>query len=109
MPSDPTREGARPIRRAGASAIELDDNVALYDDVGRLLILLNASAATVWELCDGIRTVNEMIATLAAAHPEEADVIAEDVRQTISKLAELGLVDEGAESARPDRQEEPGA
>jgi coenzyme PQQ synthesis protein D (PqqD) len=83
---------ARPARRDGANAVRLDDDLALYDDAGRLLILLNTSAATVWELCDGTTTLDEMVRTLADAYPEEAAVIADDVRLTVRKLAELGLV-----------------
>jgi hypothetical protein len=89
---------ARPVQRDGASAVELDENLALYDGVGQLLILLNPSAATVWELCDGTRTVDDMIDVLTEAHPDEARVIAGDVRQTIRKLAELGLVGAVAEA-----------
>jgi hypothetical protein len=81
-----------PARRAGASVVELDDNVAVYDDVGQLLILLNTSAAAVWDRCDGQTTVDDMVRALAAAHGADADDIAEDVRRTVTKLAELGLV-----------------
>ena len=91
MPAD--RPGvALPTRRAGASTVELDDNVAVYDDVGQLLILLNTSAAAVWEHCDGTTTVDDMVRALAAAHPDDAADIGEDVRQTVRKLVELGLV-----------------
>ena len=83
---------SRPVSRLGASTVELDDNVAVYDDVGQLLILLNSSAASVWALCDGSTTAEAMVEALAAAHPDHADVIGEDVRQTLRKLAELGLV-----------------
>jgi Coenzyme PQQ synthesis protein D (PqqD) len=86
-------EGAsRPVRREGAAAVELDDNVALYDDVGQLLIMLNSSAAVIWDCCDGTATVDDMVRALTAAHPDEAAVIGEDVRQTVRKLVELGLV-----------------
>ncbi|HEY5385883.1 MAG TPA: PqqD family protein [Acidimicrobiales bacterium] len=83
-----------PTRRAGASAVELDDNVAVYDDVGQLLILLNTSAAAVWERCDGRTTVDDMVRALAVEHGAHAEDIAEDVRRTLAKLAELGLVAE---------------
>ena len=83
---------SRPVSRQGASTVELDDNVAVYDDVGQLLILLNSSAASVWALCDGSTTAEAMVEALAAAHPDHADVIGDDVRQTLRKLAELGLV-----------------
>ena len=83
---------SRPVRRDGAAAVELDDNVALYDDVGQLLIMLNSSAAVIWECCDGTTTVDDMVRELTAAHPDDAAVIGDDVRQTVRKLVELGLV-----------------
>lgn len=87
-----------PVRRAGASAVELDDNLALYDDVGQLMILLNSSAGAVWNLCDGSTTVAAMVRELTEAYPDEAAVIGEDVRGTLRKLAELGLVEQGQEA-----------
>ena len=72
--------------------MELDDNVALYDDVGQLLIMLNSSAAVIWECCDGATTVDDMVRELTAAHPDDAAAIGEDVRQTVGKMVELGLV-----------------
>ncbi len=97
MPSEWLRGSTRPLRRPGFSAVELDDNVALYDEAGQLLILLNRSAATVWELCDGTTTVDEMLQVLTDAHLGPPDEIADDVRQTIRKLVELGLVAGGAD------------
>ncbi len=96
MPADWPRGESVPVRRDGAAAVELDDNVALYDELGQLLILLNTSAAAVWERCDGATTLNAMERELAAAHPADAAVIGEDVRQTVAKLAELGLVVDAA-------------
>jgi hypothetical protein len=84
-----------PARREGASAVELDENVAVYDDVGQLLILLNSSAGSVWKLCDGSTTVNEIVEALGETYPDEAAVIGDDVRETLRKLAEMGLVSEG--------------
>ena len=90
-------EGAsRPLRRAGASAVPLDDNLALYDEVGQLLILLNTSAAAVWERCDGATTLNDVVRALAEAYDADTALIGEDVRQTLRKLAELGLVVDAA-------------
>ncbi len=83
---------AFPARRPGASLVALDDNVAVYDDVGQLLILLNASAAAVWERCDGTTTLDDLACALAAAYPGAPAEIAEDVRLTVDKLVELGLV-----------------
>jgi hypothetical protein len=78
----------------------LDDNVAVYDDIGQLLILLNAGAAAVWDRCDGATTFAELARALAQAHTEEsADAIAHDAWQTVRRLADLGLVDDAAPGA----------
>lgn len=87
-----------PVRREGASGVELDDNIAVYDDVGQLMILLNSSAGAVWNLCDGTHTVDEMVTELAETYPDGAAVIRDDVRETLRKLAEIGLVSEGSEA-----------
>ncbi len=81
-------------------AVELDDNIAVYDEVGQLMILLNASAGAVWNLCDGSTTVDEMISELTETYPDQAAVIGDDVRQTLRKLAELGLVSAGPAGSR---------
>jgi hypothetical protein len=88
-------------RSPGASTVPLDDNVALYDDVGQLLILLNASAAAVWERCDGVTTYAAMVAELAEAHGADTADIEDDVWQTVRKLAELGLVEDATARSAP--------
>jgi Coenzyme PQQ synthesis protein D (PqqD) len=91
-------EGAsRPSRRHGASGVPLDDNLAIYDEVGQLLILLNVGAASVWERCDGTATFGDITADLARAHSGDAAAIAKDAWLTVRKLAELGLVTDAAE------------
>jgi hypothetical protein len=91
--------GSRPVRRDGAAAVELDDNLALYDEVGHLLILLNTSAAAVWERCDGTTTLDDMVRALAEAYGGDTSLIGEDVRHTVRKLADLGLVGDAASGA----------
>ena len=91
------QEDSVPVRREGASAVELDDNIAVYDDVGQLLILLNSSAGSVWSLCDGSTTVGDMVRALGETYPDDASVIGDDVRKTLRKLADLGLVSKGPE------------
>jgi hypothetical protein len=102
MVTEAASEVTLPLRRTGASTVELDDNLAVYDDVGQLLILLNTSAAAVWERCDGTTPVDDMVHDLATTHGTDAADIADDVRQTVTKLVELGLVVQaGAGSGGP--------
>jgi pyrroloquinoline quinone biosynthesis protein D len=58
-------------------------------------VRLNPSAAQVLELCDGQRSVDEIVDVLSARH-DGADVGA-DVRELVDGMAERGLlVDAGA-------------
>lgn len=84
--------GSLPMARADLSAVPLDDNVAIYDEVGRTLVMLNSSAAAVLERCDGATPFADMVAELAQEHGEDASGISEDVWRTVRKLASMGLV-----------------
>jgi predicted deacylase len=81
-----------PLARPGLSAVPLDDNVAIYDEVGHVLVMLNASASAVLERCDGQSTFEAIVAELAEDHDADLDTVREDVRQTLRKLASIGLV-----------------
>jgi hypothetical protein len=74
--------------------VALDDNLALYDDVGHLLVLLNVAAAAVWTRCDGVATFDQIVEEVASSHAGDIDEITKDVWLTVRRLAELGLVDE---------------
>jgi pyrroloquinoline quinone biosynthesis protein D len=56
---------------------------------------LNASAAAVIALCDGRRTLDDMVRELAQRHPESASILRHDVLAVLSDLSERGLLEEG--------------
>jgi pyrroloquinoline quinone biosynthesis protein D len=57
-------------------------------------VKLNASAAEVLELCDGERSLNDIVAVLAARY-EGAD-LRDDVQELIDAMAQKGLVIDAA-------------
>jgi hypothetical protein len=81
-----------PRARPDLSAVPLDDNVAIYDEVGHVLVMLNASASAVLERCDGASTFEMIVSDLAEGHGADVDTVREDVRRTLRKLASIGLV-----------------
>ena len=93
MRSEWPEPGSWPRCRDGTSAVSLDDNLAIYDDVGHLPILLNVAAA-VWSRCDGVAPFQEIVADLVTAHAGDIDEITVDARLTVRRLAELGLAEE---------------
>jgi hypothetical protein len=83
-----------PVARPGLSAVPLDENVAIYDEVGHVLVMLNPSASAVLEHCDGTTTFEVMVRELAERHGADVDTVRGDVRHTLRKLASIGLVAE---------------
>lgn len=90
MSSVPVSDTAQPRLARGA---RLD-----YDEVRKRHVLLvpegavalNTTAAAVLELCDGRRTVAEIVAALKERY--RGDEVGDDVRELIVAIAERGLV-----------------
>jgi pyrroloquinoline quinone biosynthesis protein D len=53
-------------------------------------LVLNSTAWTVLELCDGQRTVSEIVVELATLHPSAN--VEKDVYHFLSRIAERGLL-----------------
>lgn len=54
--------------------------------------VINASAARVWELCEG-RSFDELVAAFGTTYGREPETVREDVRRVLARFAELGLFD----------------
>lgn len=85
-------DGDRP-RPAPDVEIDVLDGEAVVFHLATLQILhLNRSAALIWHLCNGRRTVAEICSVLADAYPDEATQIALDVARTVRVLQEKGAL-----------------
>ena len=85
---------SRPCRRIDVLAEFLPDGSAvLYDPGTDVAYPLTASAAVVWDACDGAHTSVAMADELATVFDAAADVIDRDVRALLAQLSELGLLD----------------
>jgi pyrroloquinoline quinone biosynthesis protein D len=56
------------------------------------VLVLNKTAHDVLALCDGQRTVTEVIKMLAAQYATDANAIAGDVKEILQRLAEKSFV-----------------
>lgn len=86
------------VRRKGAEGSQLGAEYVLLDPEGRMLRGLNASAARIWALLDGTRTLAEVAAEVAAAHEGDPARIADEVFAFAQRLIEMGLADGGVVS-----------
>jgi Coenzyme PQQ synthesis protein D (PqqD) len=77
-------------KSCGVASQKMDGELLLYAEHTHQASCLNASAARIWELCDGDRTVEE-IATRAKVDP---DIVAHAVKQ----LSAAGLLENSVSS-----------
>jgi hypothetical protein len=83
---------AKPIANSEVAAEPMGDELLLYHPGSARSVCLNASAALVWNCCDGQRTAAEIAALLGAQYPAAAAEIARDVPETLQRLLELDVI-----------------
>jgi hypothetical protein len=70
----------------------LNGEIVLLHPVRNIIIHGSQTGALVWQLCDGSRTVGEIVELLSAAYPESADDIQNDVPAAIQMLINQGAL-----------------
>lgn len=70
----------------------LDDELLLYHPAATKIMYCNATASLVWQLCNGQRSVQEIIALLANAYPEAADSLPADVTAALQQFVDHGAI-----------------
>ena len=85
--------GSRPRRRAGIQAEPLPDgSVVLFDADAAMAHPISASAALIWEECNGSQTIETIVEKIGAVYDAPAETIARDAEALLRHLSELGLI-----------------
>jgi Coenzyme PQQ synthesis protein D (PqqD) len=71
---------------------EMDGEGLVYRAAAKQGIYLSETATVVWKLCDGTRTVDEIIDFFVATYPDAADAVRTDVSETIDELIRAGAL-----------------
>lgn len=74
------------LQRVGREAI-------LHDGAAGKAHVINASAARIWELCDG-RSMDDLVRTFAEPYGRSPDEVRPDVERVIAGFRQLGLFTE---------------
>lgn len=77
----------RPCLSPGYHVEILDGELLLFHPAGQTIMHANETAVLVWQLCDGQRSVSDIIQVLAAVYPEDAADIEQDVPQLLAQFA----------------------
>ena len=62
---------------------EFDEELVLYDLEKMQVIYLSESATLIWQMCNGQRTIKQIIQLLQDAYPENARTIPADVESAM--------------------------
>lgn len=93
--SDPRpAEHFRPQIKEGLPQSELEGALAVYDVAGEQLMILNASARSVWECCDGTGTVGEIVSDIVDVFGVEAATVRSQVVELLIDWSGRGLLEQ---------------
>jgi hypothetical protein len=83
-----------PRRRTGVTFQELPDGSAVVvDEATGSSYALNATAAQVWQLCDGRRTLDDIADALLDRYEATPEQVAESVASFVAHLRELSVLE----------------
>ena len=88
----PDECGQVPVPSAGTRIADLGPETLLYSAHLTTMIQLDACGALVWKLCDGERSVGDIISLLSEAYPEGSDHVEGDVWQILRQLDQEGVL-----------------
>jgi hypothetical protein len=90
-----------PRKQEGYSLQEVDGENVLFGRTRATAYYLNESASVIWSMCDGTRTVGEIVEFLAETYPENAADVRADVLQVVEGLVAQGVL--ALQDKPPDR------
>ncbi len=71
---------------------QLDGELLLYHPGQTSIMYCNQTASLIWGLCDGQRSVQDIIALLSAAYEPAAASVAADVEATLDQFHQHGAI-----------------
>jgi len=70
----------------------IDDEILLYHPSKEQILYCNPTASLVWNLCDGKRTLQEIIDLLTEAYPDSTEAITKDTQNTLQMFETQGAI-----------------
>lgn len=73
----------KPKTKPNFNIQNLGNELVLFNTENLNVLYLNQSASVIWQLCDGSRSIREIIDMLTDAYPEAYSDMETDVKETI--------------------------
>lgn len=91
----------QPKKKVGLIIEEVGDELLVFDDGAQVAAALNRAAAAVFELCDGTRDVDGIVADLRSHTPPLGR---DEVALALEELGNAGLIDDVPDVSNPGRR-----
>jgi len=82
----------KPRQAEGVMLTDADEESILYDPNQGNVHILNETGASIWNLCDGKRTIEEIAKIIEEEFEAEDESVLEDVREFVDELEKQGLI-----------------
>ena len=83
---------SKPIPDKEFTLEELDNELLLYHPTKTTTVYMNETASIIWRLCDGERTVAEIIELVKDSYPEAGSSVESDIEATLERFREHGAI-----------------
>ena len=84
---------AVPALRSDIELRRVADELLVHDRAGAVVHVLNSTAGTILELCNGERTVRDISDTVRASVPDASAPVESDVERILAEFAALNFID----------------
>ena len=81
-----------PVAGGGIMVLHINPTVRVAEEKKLTCCFLNETGGLIWKLCDGKRSVSDMIAEVAAHYGVSEDVVSQDVCRLLDQLRAAALV-----------------
>jgi hypothetical protein len=76
----------KPRQRPDYRLEQLDDELLLYHPSQTVIMYCNPSASLIWQLCNGERTVEEIVTLLSTAYEQPGETITPEVTSALEQF-----------------------
>ena len=76
----------KPHQKSGYRLEELDGELLLYHPTRTTIMYCDPTASLIWQLCDGERTVAQIVALLSTAYDQPAERMIDDVTTILEQF-----------------------
>lgn len=86
-------KNAIPMKRDGLMERDLDDEIVVMSPEGKLLYTFEDSSLFIWNLIDGVRTIETLVECITEEYQVSATAARSDLDSFLAELRRLSLVD----------------